>query len=374
MTLAQALPRKSFSEAHLEHLQDPPATIVPRRFEISPRMVAPFGPYTSYQVNVDANGHNIVGDAANEPSLCVDPTNPNRMAVGWRQFDSVTSNFREAGHGFSSDGGVTWTFPGVLQNNVFRSDPVLNSDSTGRFYYLSLLQTFFDDMWRSTNGMDFEDLGPATGGDKQWFTIDNPNSQGHGFQYQCWSTAGNNYDGRQFSRSTDGGLTWRDPVAIPQSPIWGTLDMDSNGNVFTSGANAGTGQIWCLRSSNAKNATVKPTFDLTIPVNLGGDVIFSQQINPEGLAGQINLAVDRSGTVSNNNVYLLASLQRPGTFNGSDVMFVRSSNGGQSFNAAVGVDDDPFNPKKWHWLPGMAGAPHGGIGAVGVGNGHAGQH
>jgi hypothetical protein len=365
MTLAQALPRKSFSEAHLEHLQDPPATIVPRRFEISPRMVAPFGPYTSYQVNVDANGHNIVGDAANEPSLCVDPTNPNRMAVGWRQFDSVTSNFRQAGHGFSSDGGVTWTFPGVLQNNVFRSDPVLNADSTGRFYYLSLLQNFFDDMWRSTDGgADFSDLGPATGGDKQWFTIDNTNSPGHGFQYQCWSTAGDNYNGRQFSRSTDGGLSWRDPVAIPGSPIWGTLDVDSNGNVFTSGVNPDTGQIWCLRSTNAKNAALKPSFDLMTAVNLGGDVIFSQHINPEGLAGQINLAVDRSGTVSNNNVYLLASLQRVGYSSGSDVMFVRSSNGGQSFSAPIRVNDDTFNPNKWHWLAAMAVAPSGRIDAV----------
>ena len=33
-----------------------------------------------------------------------------------------------------------WTFPGVLQNNVFRSDPVSNSDETGNFFYLSLLQ------------------------------------------------------------------------------------------------------------------------------------------------------------------------------------------------------------------------------------------
>ena len=36
----------------------------------------------SYQVNVDATGQNIVGDAANEPSLCLDPTNPKRLAIG----------------------------------------------------------------------------------------------------------------------------------------------------------------------------------------------------------------------------------------------------------------------------------------------------
>ena len=96
------------------------------------------------------------------------------MAIGWRQFNSVTSNFRQAGYGYTSNGGTTWTFPGVLENNVFRSDPVLYSDDTGRFFYLSLLQTFFDTMWRSLNGgQTWTHLGPATGGDKQWFTIDN---------------------------------------------------------------------------------------------------------------------------------------------------------------------------------------------------------
>ena len=75
-------------------------------------------------------------------------------------------------------------------------------------------------------------LAPATGGDKQWFTIDNTNSTGHGFQYQSWSTAGNNYNGRQFSRSTDGGVTWLDPINIPNSPVWGTLDVDSTGTLF----------------------------------------------------------------------------------------------------------------------------------------------
>src|SRR6201999_1039493 len=131
---------------------------------------------------------------------------PNRMSIGWRQFDSVRSNFRQAGWAFTTDAGVHWTFPGVLQTNTFRSDPVLASDSTGNFYYLSLLQNFFDDMWRSVNGGQiFQDIGPATGGDKQWFVIDTTNSVGRGFQYQYWSTAGNNYGGRQFSRSTDGG-------------------------------------------------------------------------------------------------------------------------------------------------------------------------
>jgi hypothetical protein len=61
----------------------------------------------------------------------VDPTDGNKIAVGWRQFNTYTSNFRQAGYGYTSDAGVTWHFADVLQNNVFRSDPVTNSDETG---------------------------------------------------------------------------------------------------------------------------------------------------------------------------------------------------------------------------------------------------
>src|SRR5216117_2711360 len=133
----------------LEKYDMPPAALGTYRLESSPRMVSPYGAFVSYQVNVDANGNNIVCDAANEPSISVDPTDLSKMAIGWRQFNSVTSDFRQGGWGYTTNGGTTWTFPGVLENNVFRSDPVLNSNETGTFFYLSLLQTFCDNIWRS---------------------------------------------------------------------------------------------------------------------------------------------------------------------------------------------------------------------------------
>ena len=120
-------------------------------------MVFVFDGFTIHQVNVNANGMNITGDAANECTITVDPTNHNRMAIAWRQFNSVSSNFRQGGWGYTTDGGTTWTFPGVLENNIFRSDPVTKSDEMGNFFYLSLQsdvsQSFFcDDLWRSTSG------------------------------------------------------------------------------------------------------------------------------------------------------------------------------------------------------------------------------
>ena len=360
---AQSVLHKTLPKEELEQYDNAPVFV--GKLGASPAMVSQHGAYTSYQVNVNSNGQNITGDAANEPSICVDPTNLGRIAIGWRQFDSVLSNFRQAGYGYTTNGGTSWTFPGKLANNVFRSDPVLVCDASGNFFYLSLLQTFFDDIWRSiTGGQSWTRIGPATGGDKQWITIDNTNSSGHGFQYQSWSTAGNNYGGRQFSRSSNGGVTWMNPIFIPNSPIWGTLDVDTNGNLFIGGVNAATNQIWCIRSSNAKNSAVTPTFDQATAVNLGGDIDASDSINPEGLAGQIYVAVDRSGTSTNNNVYMLASVQPTGFFTGTDVMFVRSTDGGRTFSPPIRVNDDPVNHNKWHWLAALSVAPNGRLDAV----------
>ena len=331
-------------------------------------MHSTLGAFTSHQVNVNLSGQNITGDAANEPSIAVDPTNPNKMVIGWRQFNSVSSNFRQSGYGYTSDGGNTWTFPGVLENNVFRSDPVLVADDTGRFFYNSLLQSFFDNIWRSLDSgqtwTNLQGAGNATGGDKQWHFLDNTSSTGHGFQYQAWSTAGNNFGGRQFSRSTDGGVTWMNPINIPNQPQWGTLDVDSNGLLFIGGVNVNTDQVWCTRSSNAKNGAVTPTFDQSTAVNIGGFFGFSQSINPEGLVGQLFLAVDRSGTATNNNIYMMASVRPTGATNGADVMFVRSTNGGATFSAPKRVNDDPINHNKWHWMGTFSVAPNGRLDSV----------
>jgi hypothetical protein len=353
----------------LEKYDDPPAP--PRKMDTSPRMISPYGAFISYQVNVDANGNNIVGDAANECSIAVDPTDGNKMTIAWRQFNDVTSNFRQGGWGYTTDGGANWTFPGVLQNNVFRSDPVTQSDETGTFFYLSLqsswpTQTFYcDDLWRSTNGgQTWAEQSPdrSAGGDKEWFTIDKTNGPGHGFQYQIYDNA-NCFGGPVgFQRSTNGGITWQSQVNIPNSPIYGTVDVDTNGNVFVGGWGGGA-TFYCVRSSNAQIGNQTPTFDQVTTVNLGGSLVYPGAINPEGLAGQPFLAIDRSGGSTNNNVYMLASV-RPSGRTTTDVMFVRSTNGGLTFSVPQKVNDDPVNPSKWHWFGTFSVAPNGRLDAV----------
>ena len=332
-------------------------------------MISQFGTFTSFQVNVDANGNNILGDAANECSISVDPTNLSKMTIAWRQFNSVTSNFRQAGWGFTTDGGAHWTFPGVLQNGVFRSDPVTNSDEIGQFFYLSLQsdvnQSFFcDDLWRSTNGgQTWVERSPdrgAGGGDKQWFTIDKTNGPGHGFQYQSDDGINCSGSGVEFQRSTNGGVTWQAPIVVPSGTDLGTLDVDTNGNLFIGGE--GFSNFNCVRSSNAQIGGQTPSFDRNTSVNMGGS-LGSGGINPAGLDGQLFLAIDRSGTATNNNIYMLASVVPSGRST-TDVMFVRSTDGGQTFSAPRRINDDPVNPNKWHWFGTLSVAPNGRIDSV----------
>ncbi len=351
----------------LETYDNPPAA--PRKIETSPRMISQFASFASLQVNVNASGQNILGDAANECSISVNPIDGSKMTVAWRQFNDVTSNFRQGGWGYTTNGGTTWTFPGVLENGVFRSDPVTNSDEVGNFFYLSLqsdvnLSFFCDDLWRSLNGGQSWTLlsgeKGAGGGDKQWLTIDKTSGPGHGFQYQADDGINCSGGGVQFQRSTNGGVTWQSPIVIPNSPAYGTLDVDTNGNLFIGGE--GSTQFFCERSSNAQIATQTPTFDRSTAVNMGGFLGFGG-INGVGLDGMLFLAVDRSGGSTNNNIYMLASVV-PNGRSTTDVMFVRSTDGGLTFSAPKKINDDPVNPSKWHWFGTFSVAPNGRLDAV----------
>ena len=113
-TSAQVL--RPLPEEELEKYGDPPNLLW--RTGVSPAMISRFDSFTSVQVNVNANGQNITGDAANEPSISVDPNNGSKIVIGWRQFNSVQSNFRQAGYGYTSDGGASWPSPSAASHSA----------------------------------------------------------------------------------------------------------------------------------------------------------------------------------------------------------------------------------------------------------------
>lgn len=326
--------------------------------------------YLSVQVNVNANGNNTRGDAANEPSIAVDPTAPNRMVIGWRQFDSLNSNHREAGVAWSNDGGRTWTNPGSLTDGIFRSDPVLECDADGHFFYNSLslpggrLQgDFFDS---EDGGQTWAGPDGAFGGDKVWVTIDTTNGIGRGNIYQTWSTASNQWGDRVFSRSTDGGRSFSAPQTLLPPPIWGSLAVGPQGELYLGGKAGSASNVFVLwRSIDAQDPnTDRPTFRFFF-ASLGGHQGTGGESfetpNPAGLLGQVWLAADTSDGPNSGALYMLSSVDPPGS-DPQDVHFIRSADRGETWSRHIRVNNDDRDA--WQWFGTMSVAPNGRIDVV----------
>ncbi len=323
---------------------------------------------TTVQVNVNASGENMLGDAANEPSITFDPANPGKMAIGWRQFDTVASNFRQAGFGYSMDGGFNWTFPGVIEAGVFRSDPVLDSDGSGNFFYNSLtLDSGFTvcHIFKSeSQGADWDAGTFAWGGDKAWMSVDKTGGPGSGNIYNFW-TGTNLCPPHQFSRSTDGNQSYEACSSIEGSPGWGTTAINAQGKLFVCGWQIGS-DFLVARSSNAQNAGEAVEWDLIRQVSLDGEIIAFggyNSPNPLGLLGQANLAIDSSGTETDGNIYLLCSVARYSNEDPCDLMFSRSSDEGETWSASLRLNDDPSD-SAFQWFGTISVAPGGRIDVV----------
>ncbi len=321
------------------------------------------GNFRSVQVNVDSEGRNILGDAANEPSIAVDPTDPRNIVIGWRQFDTVDSDFRQAGMAYSHDGGETWTFPGPLDPGQFRSDPVLGADTQGVFYYYSLRSVTDADMFVSHDkGETWDGPIPAHGGDKTWIDVDQTDGPGRDNVYAIWNVQFSCCFGRDFTRSTDQGQTWDGPFSMPQHPKWGTVHVGPDGAVWVTGVDGGANYHLVLRSQNAQLANSTPSFDLAKTVDLGGTVAMNDVPNPGGLLGQTWIATDPSGGPGAGNVYVLSTVDPPGR-DPADVHFIRSTDGGHTWSAPLRVNQDDSD-RNWQWFGTMSVAPDGRIDVI----------
>ena len=331
--------------AEADKVKSPPFTFSSTNFSIT-------------QVNVDANGNNIIGDAANEPSLAIDPTNPNRMAIGWRQFGTITSNFRQAGVGYSEDGGVFWQYLDPIEADVFRSDPVLDTDSDGNFYYNSLRSTYECDVFKTDDLSTWEDKTFAIGGDKQWMVIDKTGLNSNGHIYAFWKEEFSACLGGSFTRSTDEGITYEDCVVVTDNPTRGTLAIGPDGELYACGGWFDTFKV--LKSTTAKDPAAVVQWEENITVDLKGEQALYAGPNPNGMLGQVWVATDYSIGPNYGNVYLLSSVKRSDNTDPADMMFSRSTDQGLTWSEAIPINTDN-NLNNWQWFGSMSVAPNGRI-------------
>jgi hypothetical protein len=316
------------------------------------------------QVNVNAAQQNIAGDAANEPSLAHDPRFPSRVAVGWRQFDTISSNFREAGVAWSNDAGRTW-HASELQSGTFRSDPVLRALPDGTIIYNSLRGDFEIFNFLSTDGgRTWSGPFQGLGGDKTWIAVDTSNGPGRGFVHANWNVAGNNYAPDTYARSVDGGFNWGDLTTPSTVGVFGTNDVGPDGELYTFGVpnSTNTSTFRLNKSINANDAFATPTFSLTT-VNMGGAFQIGGTPNPGGLIGQPQVVVDCSNGPRRGWVYVLATINPPTADNG-DIHFARSTNGGASFEPPQRINPEPVSANSWQWFGTMGISPGGRLDVV----------
>lgn len=320
--------------------------------------------FFTVQVNIDENGDNIVGDASNEPSIAVDPTNPDRIVIGWRHFETIESNFRQAGYGYSTDGGLTWTFPGVIDPGNFRSDPVLDFDSEGNFYYNSLTgNNFATDVSKiDDGGVDWGTPVPAFGGDKQWMRIDRTDGIGSGNNYSFWNRSFSTCSPGQFTRSTDGSESFENCVEISGNPVWGTLAVNAEGVLYLVGQISSG--IKVIKSTSAQDPNEQVIWDSTYDVDLDGKLKgFDGNVNPVGLLGQLWIDIDISDGPGHGNIYVLATVERFSVSDPADVMFARSRDGGDTFSEPIRINND-IGTDNTQWFGTMSVAPNGRIDVI----------
>ncbi len=188
----------------------------------------------------------------NEPSLAQNPTNPLNLISGSNDEigEPACSNttpsscpfvtgVQSSGFYASFNGGKTWPCQGLIDLSAFHEysfgDPAQAFDSKGNAYYGTLafpspptteelatgLQSDFfvakstDGGCHYTSAARVSGSSPAIFDDKDAITADaNPSSPFHDNVYAAWTKFTTGGDQIVFSRSTDGGATFSNPLAL----------------------------------------------------------------------------------------------------------------------------------------------------------------
>ncbi|MFM8596521.1 MAG: sialidase family protein [Flavobacteriales bacterium] len=295
-----------------------------------------------------------------EPSIAINPLNPKEIAAG-----TVLT-----GYHFSKDGGKTWQTKSLKSPYGVYGDPVLQYDAKGRLYYFHLsdykktshLDRIVCQYTDRINGTFSKGSFPAPNGikvqDKHWMVID-PQTQ---VIYMTW-TQFDAYDSSDpkdtsvivFSKSTDRGLSWTNPIRI--SKYGGDcLDGDNTveGAVPALGANGEiyvcwTGPRGIMFQCSKDGGITWLSEERKLADHVGGwDIQIPGIYRANGLPF---LMADMSGGPRNGMLYLNWCDQRNGA-DDTDVWLMSSADGGTTWSEPKRVNQDA--PGKHQFLTSMA--------------------
>ncbi|HVF99574.1 MAG TPA: proprotein convertase P-domain-containing protein [Chloroflexia bacterium] len=320
-------------------------------FEQAKRLAAPiFGP------NVRANQDTTIY-AQHEPSLAVSRVHTNTVIVASKDYRQA--NVKRVWIDGSTDGGATWPVQIHMPNlpaTDSESDPVVIARDDGRIY-VACLTAGNNGIWITWTDDDGQTWHPSVpviknqGGlqDKEWFAIDNnPASPYYHRMYMMYVPDPGFGSGVVEHHSTDGGLTWSG-----QQPIGGTDTeytypvIASDGTVYNfMMENWGFGQTGIVQMTKSTNGGVTWSTPLDM-VNAFQPASPIRQPDQFRFFAIISAAIDPI----NGNLYVAWTDNRNFDTNGTDVVYVRSTNGGASWSAVTRLSHDPTGVVRDHITP-----------------------
>jgi hypothetical protein len=226
----------------------------------------------------------------NEPTVAIDPTNPEVVVAGWNDYCQTDLAAGWMGLGFSTDGGVTWldsTLPGYplddssegasspLKGRTDSGDPLVAFDNDGRLFVGGIAfnrampqnGSVFVSTYGSGPGpsgpsgqlpKDYERTvivgkagTPSLAGifqDKPLMEVDRTDSVHEGNVYFCWTKfQGSGRNKIYVARSTDHGVTFDNGQIVSDGLVQGCdIAVEADGDVYVSWrtfAASGSGRV-----------------------------------------------------------------------------------------------------------------------------------
>ncbi len=304
-----------------------------------------------------AQMHNVVIDSLNgpnEPSIAIDPVNPNHMVAGANLANCY----------ISTDGGYHWSNSTLSSSMGVFGDPVLIADTTGAFYYFHLSDNPLIHTWPMwadrivCQRLDNVITGAWTNGgytglvdtpsisDKPGVAINRQTNT----LYVTWTkfdkygTADpSDSSNILFSSSSDRGLTWSTPVRLNETAgdctdtdptVEGAVPcVGPNGEIYVGWASYD--QLMFDKSLDG-GATwlVHDKMITTVPDGWYFDIPGINRCN-----GLPYTACDISNSAYRGNIYISWSDQRNGVDN-TDIWICRSADGGDNWTPPIKVNND----------------------------------
>lgn len=288
-----------------------------------------------------------------EPSICINPANPDEIVAG-----SVLDFYH-----YSEDGGKTWKTRQLSSYWGVYGDPCIVADRKGTFYYLHLadpegtqwqskrlLESIIiqrsDDQGKSWNDGAPIGINPPKQQDKEWAAIHPENDE----VYVTW-TQFDKYGSYSstcksqilFSKSSDRGASWSKPVTLSELP-GNCIDDDNTvegavpavgpeGNIYVAWGN--NEKIFFDKSIDGGN-TWQQADGMVASQPGGWDIVIPGLGRCNGMPVT---ATDQSDGKHKGNVYVCWADARNGKDN-TDIFISSSSDQGETWNTPLKVNTD----------------------------------